>query len=55
MSDISKQYPPGKELTIVVGTAAANAAGAGVPQPNGKELAHNGNRDLGHNYGDISR
>lgn len=54
-SDLARQYPPGKEPVLVSGTAAANAAGSGVPQPAGKELAHAGNRDLGHNWGDLSR
>jgi hypothetical protein len=52
MSDIARQYPPATAPGLVSGTAASNAAGAGVPQPAGKELAHGGNSSLGHDYKD---
>ena len=55
MSDIAKVYAPGKEPMLVSGTAASNAAGSGVPQAAGKELAHGGNSDKGHNYGDLAK
>lgn len=55
MSDIARQYPPALTPGLLAGTAASNTAGAGVPQPNGKELAHNGNQHLAHNYGDLAR
>lgn len=55
MSDIARQYPPATAPGLISGTTASNAAGAGTAQPNGKELAHNGNRDLGHNYGDLAK
>lgn len=55
ISDIARPYPSGKEPGFIVGTAAAHNAGAGEPQPNGKELAHLGNQHLGHNYGDLAR
>jgi len=46
VSDLARVYAPGKELGLVSGSAAANAAGSGVPQPAGKELAHAGNAGL---------
>lgn len=52
MSDLARQYPPGLTPGLVSGTAASNAAGAGVPQPPGLELATHGNRDRGHDYRD---
>lgn len=52
ISDIAKQYPPALTPGLVSGTAASNAAGAGVAQPAGKELAHSGNGNLGHDYKD---
>ena len=55
MSDLAKTYAPGKEPMLLSGSAAANAAGSGVPQPAGKELAHGGNSDKGHNYGDLGK
>jgi hypothetical protein len=50
MSDLARQYAPGLTPGLVAGTAASNTAGAGVPQPPGKELAHGGNGDKGHDY-----
>ena len=52
MSDIAKVYAPGKEPGLVSGTAASNAAGAGLPEVNGKEKATVKNADLGHDYKD---
>jgi len=52
MSDLARQYPPALQPGLYSGTTAANAAGSGIPAQNGKELAHNGNRDLGHDYKD---
>jgi hypothetical protein len=52
MSDIARQYPPALHPGLVSGTAAANAAGSGVPAVNGKELAHSGNGSLAHDYKD---
>lgn len=55
MSDIAKQYPPALQPGLVSGTTAANAAGAGVPQPAGKELASHVNAHNAHNYGDLAK
>jgi hypothetical protein len=55
MSDIAKVYKPGSEPMLVSGTTAANAAGSGVVQPAGKELASHVNRDSAHNYGDLAK
>lgn len=33
MSDLAKQYAPGKEPMLVAGTAASYAAGAGTVKP----------------------
>jgi hypothetical protein len=52
MSDIARQYAAGKEPGLVSGTAAANAAGSGVPQPAGKEIATVLNSPNGHDYKD---
>jgi hypothetical protein len=52
MSDLARQYPPALHPGLYSGTATANAAGSGVPQPPGKELAHGGNSSLGHDYKD---
>jgi hypothetical protein len=54
-SDLARQYPPASQPGLVSGTAASNAAGGGVPQPPGKELAHNGNQHLAHVYADLAR
>lgn len=43
MSDIAKQYPPGKEPAVVTSTLL-------VELPNGKELATNANAGLAHIY-----
>ncbi len=45
MSDIARPYPNGKEPAI------GNQTG-GLPAVNGKELAHNGNSNLAHDYKD---
>jgi len=45
MSDLARQYPPGQEL------AKGNQTGGQV-YPAGKELAHAGNSDKGHDYKD---
>lgn len=50
MSDLSRVYASGKEPGLIAGTATSYAAGAGVPAANGKELAHAGNSDKGHDY-----
>lgn len=55
ISDIAKVYKPGTEPMLYSGTTAANAAGAGVPQPPGQEKASHVNRDSGHNYGDLAK
>jgi hypothetical protein len=52
VSDLARQYPPALQPGLVSGTAASNAAGAGVAQPAGKELASHVNRDSGHDYRD---
>ena len=52
MSDLAKQYPPGLTPGLVSGTAASNAAGAGVTQPAGLERASHVNRDSSHDYKD---
>lgn len=45
MSDIARQYPPGQEKAVGGGTLAVVAV-------NGKELAHQGNGNLAHDYKD---
>lgn len=55
MSDIARVYPPASHPGLIAGSAASNAAGAGVQQPAGKELASVVNQHLGHNYGDLSK
>lgn len=55
MSDISKVYAPGKEPMLFSGSAASNAAGNGVPQPAGKELASNANGDKARHGGDLAK
>lgn len=52
MSDIARQYPPALQPGLVSGTAASNAAGAGVTQPAGQERASNSNSHNGHDYKD---
>jgi hypothetical protein len=52
VSDIARQYPPALQPGLVAGTAASNAAGAGVTQPAGQERASHVNRDSGHDYKD---
>jgi hypothetical protein len=52
MSDLARVYAPGKELGLIAGTAASIAAGAGLPEVNGKEKATTKNGDLGHDYKD---
>jgi hypothetical protein len=52
VSDLARQYPPALLPGLYSGTAAANAAGSGVPAQNGKELAHGGNSNLSHDYKD---
>lgn len=47
-SDISRVYPPG-------GEPAKGGQDLSKPYPNGKELAHNGNGDRAHNYGDLAK
>lgn len=55
-SDIARQYPPALQPGLYAGTAASNAAGAGVPQPPGLERASHANRDNGHDYkNDLAR
>ena len=51
-SDIARQYPAALHPMLYAGSAAANTAGAGVPQPNGKELASLVNQHAGHDYKD---
>ena len=51
-SDIARQYPPASTPGLVSGTAAANAAGSGVPQPAGQEKASHVNQHNGHDYKD---
>lgn len=55
MSDIARVYAPGKEPELISGTAAADAAGSGVPRAAGKELASNANGDKAHHGGDMAR
>jgi hypothetical protein len=55
MSDIARQYPPASVPMLYSGTAAANAAGSGVVQPAGKELASLVNQHAGRNYGDLAK
>ena len=45
MSDLARQYPPGQE-------PAKGGQTGGLPYPAGKELAHSGNGDKGHDYKD---
>ena len=45
MSDLARVYPPGQEKAIGGQTG-------GLPYPAGKELAHAGNADKGHDYKD---
>jgi hypothetical protein len=52
MSDLARQYPPGLTPGLVSGSAASNAAGAGVPQPAGSERASLVNQHSGHDYKD---
>jgi hypothetical protein len=52
MSALARVYVSGTEPMLVSGTAASNAAGAGTPQPNGRELATIGNAALGRDYQD---
>lgn len=52
LSDIARQYPPAQVPMLYAGTAAANAAGSGVPQPAGSEKASQANQHLGHDYKD---
>jgi hypothetical protein len=52
MSDLARQYPPALQPGLYSGTAAANAAGSGVPQPAGKEIATTANAHNGHDYKD---
>jgi hypothetical protein len=50
MSDLARQYAPGKEPGLYSGSATSNAAGSGVPEIPGKEKASQNNRDSGHDY-----
>jgi hypothetical protein len=52
MSDLARVYPSGQELGLIAGTAASIAAGAGLPEQNGKEKATVKNGDKGHDYKD---
>jgi hypothetical protein len=52
MSDLARQYAPGKEPGLVSGTAASNAAGSGVPEVPGQEKATGKNGNTGHDYKD---
>jgi len=52
VSDIARVYPPALTPGLISGTAASIAAGAGVPQPPGKELASAANQHNGHDYKD---
>ena len=52
MSDIARQYPPASQPGLVSGTAASNAAGAGVSQPAGLERASHANQHNSHDYKD---
>ena len=52
MSDLARQYPPALTPGLVAGTTASNTAGAGVPQPAGKELASLANQHSAHDYKD---
>lgn len=52
MSDILRPYPPASQPGLYSGSTASNAAGAGVVQPAGKELASLVNQHLGHDYRD---
>lgn len=51
-SDLARQYPPGLTPGLYAGSAAANAAGAGLPEVSGKEKASQANSSLGHDYQD---
>lgn len=52
MSDLARQYAPGKEPGLVSGTVAANAAGSGVPEASGSEKATGKNGSNGRDYKD---
>lgn len=52
MSDLARQYPPAQQPGLYSGTAAANAAGSGVPDISGQEKATGKNGSLGHDYKD---
>ena len=52
MSDLARQYPPALHPGLIAGTAASNAAGAGVVRAAGTELTSAKNADLGHDYKD---
>lgn len=45
MSDIARVYPNGQE-------PAKGGQTGGLPEQNGKEKAHTGNSNLGHDYKD---
>jgi hypothetical protein len=49
-SDLARQYALGKEPGLVSGTAAANAAGSGVPETPGQEKATSRNSNIAHDF-----
>ena len=55
MSDIARPYPPALQPGLFSGSAASNAAGAGVPQPAGKELASLVNQHTAKHGGDLAK
>jgi hypothetical protein len=52
MSDLARQYPPALAPGLYSGTAAANAAGSGLPEVPGQEKATGKNSSNGHDYKD---
>jgi hypothetical protein len=52
MSDIARQYPSASAPGLYSGSAASNAAGAGLVAQAGKELATSANSDKVHDYRD---
>lgn len=51
-SDLARQYPPASAPGLYSGTAAANAAGSGVPEVSGQEKATGKNGNNGRDYRD---
>jgi hypothetical protein len=52
VSDLARVYTPSLAPGLISGTAASNAAGAGVPEVSGQEKATHKNSNLGHDYRD---